>query len=132
MLTPEALNRVRTAKRLASAARNKPAVHPDAVRFLQKCTGDVAWLCDRLEKASKGQDDVESESLREDHEAMKSTLLSVCSRLDVDKIDEILPAIDALKLKTTEPDEIEDEDDEDDEEESFAASPGRYSDEDDD
>lgn len=116
MLTPEALNRARTAKRLAIAAKNKPAVHPDAVRFLQKCPGDVAWLCDRLEKASRGQDDVENESLREDHEAMKSTLLSVCSRLDVDKIDEILPAIDALKLKTTEPDEIEEEYDYEDKE----------------
>ena len=127
MLTPEALNRARTAKRLANAAKNKPPTHPDAARFLQKCTGDVAWLCDRLEKASKGQDDVETESLREDHEAMKSTLLSVCSRLDVDRIDEILPAIDALKLKTTEPDEIADEDEDD--EEPFTASAGGYGDE---
>ncbi len=109
MLTPEALNRARTAKRLANAAKNKPPVHPDAVRFLQRCLGDVAWLCDRLEKASKGEHDVENECLREDHEALKSTLLSVCARLDVDKIDDILPTIAKLQLQATEPDEIEED-----------------------
>ena len=123
MLTPEALNRARTAKRLANAAKNKPPVHPDAVRFLQKCTGDVAWLCDRLEKASKGEHDAENDCLREDHEALKSTLLSVCARLDVDKIDDILPAIAKLQLQATEPDEIE--------EEPFTASAGGYGDEED-
>lgn len=132
MLTPEARNRAKTAKRLAHAAKNKPPTHPDAVRFLQKCTGDVSWLCDRLEKADAGQHDEETDCLREDHEALKSTLLSVCARLDVDKIDDILPAIAKLQLQATEPDEIEedgyvevavipeeddfDEDDEEDEE----------------
>lgn len=109
MLTPEARNRANTAKRMANAAKNKPPTHPDAVRFLQKCPGDVAWLCDRLEKVDKGQDDIENESLREDHEALKSTLLSVCSRLNVEKIDDILPAIASLQLQATEPDEIEEE-----------------------
>jgi len=120
MLTPEARNRVKTAKRLAHAAKNKPPTHPDAIRFLQKCTGDVAWLCDRLEKADSGQHDEEADCLREDHEAMKEVLLTVCSHLDVEKIDEILPAIKYLKLQATEPDEIEeDEDDEEEEEDEF-------------
>lgn len=107
MLTPEAQHRVNTIRQMAAAAVNKDPMQPEAVRFLQKCPNDVVWLCNRIDKLSKGEADVENESLREDHEALRDVLLSVCSQLDVEKIDDIIPAIVTLKLKTSEPDEIE-------------------------